>query len=132
MKEVLNSLTINSANATLALNASDTLTINGATNLQAGTINLLNNIDELDAGNLSTSAGTTINIGTGNKMTFNSATLGGVVDMTGTTTFGKTNASIALNGTIEVTDGIASRRRSRASWTRQSRRPSSGDYERTC
>ena len=105
-KEVLNSLTINSANATLALNASDTLTINGATNLQAGTINLLNNIDELDAGNLSTSAGTTINIGTGNKMTFNSATLGGVVDMTGTTTFGKTNASITLNGTIEVTGGI--------------------------
>ncbi len=86
-------------------------TINNSTTLQAGTIDLENgadvvNIGTLGSGNLSTSAGTVINIGSGSKVTYFSATLGGLVDITGITTFGTNSAAITLNGTIEATGGV--------------------------
>jgi hypothetical protein len=105
--ETLNLLTINSANATLTFNAGETLTVNVSTSLLAGTINLLNSSNALvNAGSLATSTGSVINIGAGDTVTYNAATLGGLVDLTGTTTFGTNSAGIALSGTIESTGGI--------------------------
>ncbi len=108
--ETINNLTINSANATLAMASNTVLNVNNSTTLQAGTIDLENgadvvNIGTLGSGNLSTSAGSVINIGSGSKVTYYSATLGGLIDITGITTFGTTSASITLNGTIEATSG---------------------------
>ena len=104
-KETLNSLTIDSANATLAFSAGETLTVNNATSLQAGIINLLNSADVLNAGSLVALSGSTMNIGSGDIVNYNSASLGGLVDLTATTTFGSTSAGFALSGTIEATGG---------------------------
>ncbi len=104
-KETLNSLTINSAAATLVFNANETLTSSGTTTFKAGTIDLLNSGSTLNAGGLTTSSGTTINIATGGTLTYNSATIGGLVDMTGTSSFGAKADTIALSGTIEATSG---------------------------
>ncbi len=104
-KESVNSLTINSAAATLVFNASDSLTSFGTTTFKAGTIDLLNSSSTLNAGGLTTSAGTTINIGTGGTLTYNSGNIGGLVDMTGASAFGATADSLALSGEIEATSG---------------------------
>jgi Hint domain len=103
--ESLNSLTINSAAATLVFNANESLTSFGTTTFQAGTIDLQNSKSTLNAGGLTTSSGTTINIATGGTLTYNSATIGGLVDMTGTSSFGAKANTIALSGTIEATSG---------------------------
>ncbi len=108
--ETLNNLTINSANATLAFSANDILDVNNSTTLQAGTIDLetsgdVLNTGTLSAGSLITSAGSTINIGASSLVNYFGATLGGLVDITGTTTFGSTSAGITLSGTIEATGG---------------------------
>ncbi len=104
--EILNSLTINSANVTLAFAANESLSVNGTTSLQAGTIDLLNSGDVLlSAGGLTASSGSEINIGTGGTLSYNSATIGGIVDLTSSTTFGSTGNSITLSGTIEATGG---------------------------
>ncbi len=108
--ETINSLTINSANATLAMSANATLNVNNFTTLQAGTINLENsadviNIGTLGSGNLNTSAGSVINIGAAAQVTYYGATLAGLVDITGTTNFGSNSAAITLSGTIESTGG---------------------------
>jgi hypothetical protein len=89
----------------LVFNANDSLTSFGTTTFQAGTIDLLNSSSTLNAGGLTTSSGTTINIGTGGTLTYNSATIGGLVDMTGTSAFGATADTITLNGMIEATSG---------------------------
>lgn len=102
--ETLNALTINSATATLALNAGEALSISGTTALQAGTIDLLNSGGVLNAGGLTTSSGTTINIGAGATLAYNSATFGGTVDLTGSTTLGAA-ASVSVSGLIEATGG---------------------------
>jgi hypothetical protein len=104
-KETLNSLTINSAAATLVFNANETLTSSRATTFKAGTIDLLNSGSTLNAGGLTTSSGTTINISTGATLTYNSATVGGLVGMTGISSFGAIADTIALSGTIEATSG---------------------------
>jgi Hint domain len=103
--EFLNSLTIESSAATLAFNAGETLTVFGTTTFDAGTIDLLTNAGTLNAGGLTTLAGTTIDISTGAALTYNSATIGGLVDMTGISAFGSTTNSLALTGEIEVTSG---------------------------
>ena len=110
--ETLNYLTINSVNATLSFLNTDTLTINTATVLDAGTINITGQGAVLNAGSLTTLAGTTLRIGNGddlstyNGTTFFGATLGGLVDLTGNgATFGTSSTPITLTGTIEATGG---------------------------
>ncbi len=103
--ETLNSLTINSANASLTFDPSDHLQVSGTTLLKAGTINVTSASALLSAGGLTASSGTIINLGAGDGLTFSSASLSGLVDLTGTTSFGATSASITLAGTIETTGG---------------------------
>jgi Hint domain len=108
--EAINNLAISSANATLAFSTNDVLTVYNSTTLQAGTIDLENggdilNIGTLSAGGLSTSAGSIINIGAGSLVNFYSATLDGLVDITGTTSFGTNSAAITLSGIIEASGG---------------------------
>jgi hypothetical protein len=106
--ESLNSLTINSAAATFVFNPNDFLESFGPMLLQAGTIDVQSNKSELKIdGGLTTSLGTTINIATGGTLLYNAATLGGLVDMTGTSAFGGTGNTIALSSksTIEATSG---------------------------
>jgi hypothetical protein len=55
------------------------------------------------AGGLSTSAGSTINIGAGAHATYNGATLGGLVAITRSTTFESNSAAITLSGTVAAT-----------------------------
>jgi collagen type I/II/III/V/XI/XXIV/XXVII alpha len=106
--ESLNSLTINSAVATFVFNPNDFLESFGPMLLQAGTIDVQSNKSELKIdGGLTTSLGTTINIATGGTLLYNAATIGGLVDMTGTSAFGGTGNTIALSSksTIEATSG---------------------------
>jgi len=105
--ETLNDLTIDSADATLALLSRTKLTVNGTTALQAGTIDLTNSGAILSAGNLIESAAGTIDIGSGGYATFNSASVAGLVDLSGFTTFGTSSSSIILDGLVEATARFA-------------------------
>ncbi len=106
--ETLNTLTINSANATLNFDANDVLnlSVNGTTTFQAGTIDLINNGATLNAGGLTASAGTTIILGTGAGLTYNAAVFNGLVDLVSTTSLGTIGTTINLNGLIEATGGV--------------------------
>ena len=65
-----------------------------------------NNKSKLEVdGGLTTSSGTTINIATGGTLLYNAATIGGLVDLNGTSAFGGTGNTIALSGRIEATSG---------------------------
>ena len=104
--ENLNALTINSAAATLVFSPTDFLDSTGPTFLLAGTIDVQNNKSKLEVdGGLTTSSGTTINISTGGTLVYNAATIGGLVDLNGTSAFGGAGNTIALSGTIEATSG---------------------------
>jgi hypothetical protein len=104
--ETINQLTISSSNATLTFAAGETLTVNSDTQLSAGTINLNATGVTVNFGGLTTPLGTTINIGNNATDTMSSASLGGLVNMVGTATFGASNTGITLTGgTIEATGG---------------------------
>ena len=112
--ETVNDLTINSAAVVLSFSANDTLTVNGTTDLIAGTINVTASGSVFNAGSLIAAVGTTIDINnsasisTFNGMSYYDATLNGLVNLTGNgTAVGSDSAPIALNGTIEATTGSA-------------------------
>ncbi|HET7879973.1 MAG TPA: Hint domain-containing protein [Acetobacteraceae bacterium] len=104
--EVINSFTLNSANATLTFNPGTQLTVHGQTELTTGTVNLITSGAVFAASRLTTGANSTVNIGTGDQLTFNEGVIGGLIDLTGTTSFGTSSAPIKLNGTIEATGGV--------------------------
>jgi hypothetical protein len=109
--ESINNLTINSANATLTLGAGGSLTVFGSTMLTAGTINVMG--ANVSGGNLTTAAGTTINVGNSgtlqNSTTVYTANLSGLIDITGSgAALGSGSLGVTLNntGTIEATGGV--------------------------
>jgi len=110
--ETIDDLIVDSATATLALDVGETLTVDGTTMLQAGTIDLINASAVLNAGGLTISPGAALIIGDSSKAesfngtTYDSATVGGLVNLVSTNgSFGSTSASLALSGTIEATGG---------------------------
>ncbi len=102
----INGLTINSLTATLSFNGNTSLTVFGTTSLTAGSLALLNSGATLAAGALTAASGTTIQIGAGASVTYNSGSFSGLVSLSGTTSFGSASASMTLNGTLEVTSGL--------------------------
>ena len=108
----IGALTMNSAGAVLSFGGigtgkagTDTLKA-GVTKLLAGTIDILNRGAVLQAGDgLTTSAGTTIDIGNGASLTYSNATVAGVIDLSGGAT-GKASAALRVNGTIEASGGL--------------------------
>ena len=113
--------TINLLNSGAVLKAATLTTASGSTiNIGSGaTLNdddatvggviLLNSGATLNNnGTLTTASGSTMNLGSGAMINdFGGAiSVGGVVDITGTTAFGATNQSIVLSGLIEATGGI--------------------------
>jgi hypothetical protein len=107
--ETIDDLIVDSAAATLAfgVGTGGTLTVDTATSLQAGTISLSNASAVLNAGSLTTASGTDLILGGNNSaVNYDGATVGGLVDMLGTTAhFGPSSAALTLNGTIEATGG---------------------------
>jgi hypothetical protein len=110
--DILNGFTIDSAAATFTFLANETLTVSGSTTFNAGTINITSPGVHFNAGNLTTAAGTTINIGNSDALaggsTVFSANLSGLIDVVGLgANLGTTNLAVTLNntGTVEVTSG---------------------------
>jgi hypothetical protein len=128
--------TINLLNSGAVLKAATLTTASGSTiNIGSGaTLNdddatvggviLLNSGATLNNnGTLTTASGSTMNLGSGAMINdFGGAiSVGGVVDITGTTAFGATNQSIVLSGLIEATGGIGTVNFSDATGTGTSR-----------
>jgi len=110
--ETIDDLTVDSATATLAFDVGQTLTVDGATMLLAGTIDLINANAVLNAGSLTISPGAALVIGNSSKAesfngtTYYGASVSGVVDLVSTAgSFGSTSATLTLSGTIEATGG---------------------------
>jgi Hint domain len=108
--ESIASLTISSANATLAFAGigggaagSNTLTTTSGVSLTAGEIDLLNSGAVLtDNSTLGVSSGATIDIGTGSTITANSTTtVGGLIEVNGSLSTGH----LILTGLVEATTG---------------------------
>ena len=112
VSETIDDLIVDSATATLALDVGETLTVDGSTMLQAGTIDLINANAVLNAGGLTISPGAALIIGDSSKAdSFNgtsyfAATVGGLVNLVSTNgSFGSTSATLTLSGTVEATSG---------------------------
>ncbi|HVZ06521.1 Hint domain-containing protein [Rhodopila sp.] len=101
----LSQLLINSSYATLSFASNETLTVTGQTSVRAGTLDLEAAGDVFNTGSLYSSSGSLIMLGAGDVVGYSAATIGGVVNITGTTSFGTSGNNIALSGTIEVTGG---------------------------
>lgn len=100
-------LGVTSANATLAFAPSETLTATGVTSLTAGTIDVLAAGAVLKTANLSTAAGTAIDVGSGGVLTItasNAGILNGLLESTAGA--GVVNGSLTGSGTIEASGGL--------------------------
>jgi hypothetical protein len=95
-------LTVSSANAKLAFNTNDVLTVSGPTSLTAGEIDVLNSGAILSTGTLTSSSGTTFDLGSGGAVTIGAGggSIGGLLESTAGT--GTVTGTLSGTGTIEA------------------------------